>query len=122
MHTLINEPFVNDGVIIFFFKLLDVCDERGQRENRSRFKSHFIPKMYERTNCFSYERVAKWSKNVPGGDIFSLDKVFVPFHVGDSHCSCAVIFMDATVVRYSDSLGGGAGGGISNDLIKYIKF
>ena len=86
------------------------------------FKSNFIPKMYKRSNRFSYKRVADWSKNVPGGDIFSLEKVFVPYHVGNSHWTFAVIFMKEKLVQYHDSLGGGSGGKISNNLIKYLKF
>ena len=75
--------------------MIEVNVKRG-----SIFSSHFIFKMHKKTNCFYFKIVAKWSNNVPGGDIFSLDKVFSPCYTGDIHWTCAVIFMNEKVVQY----------------------
>ena len=72
------------------------------------FTSHLLLKN-KKKNRVCYERVAKWFKNITGGDIFSMNKVFIHCHVGDSHWTCAVIFMNEKVVQYYDSLGWGAG-------------
>ena len=46
------------------------------------------------TDKYNYNKVKKWSTNVPGKDIFALDKVFFRHNVDGSHWTCAVIFME----------------------------
>ena len=36
----------------------------------------------------------KFSTNVPGKDMSALEKVFFVHNVDESHCTCAVIFME----------------------------
>ena len=66
--------------------------------------------------------MAKWSNNVPCGDIFILDRAFFPCSVRDSHWTCAVTFMNEKWFGTMNNKEGVQGRGISNNLIKYIKF
>ena len=56
--------------------------------------------MHGETYQFYYEIVDKWSKNLQGGDIFILDKAFVPWRVGYIDWTCFVIFMDDKLFQY----------------------
>ena len=43
--------------------------------------------------------------NVPGKEMFSLDKVFFMHNVEESHCTCEVIFMQERNIQYYNSMG-----------------
>jgi len=57
------------------------------------------------TNKYTYMNVSSWSNYVPGGDIFNLDKVFMPINIKDTHWSLGVIFVKEKRIQYYDSLG-----------------
>ena len=57
------------------------------------------------TDKYKYNEVKKWSTNVPGKDIFALDKVFFMHNVDVSHWTCAVIFTEEKRIQYYDSMG-----------------
>ena len=68
----------------------------------------------------TYDNVMRWSKNVPGEDIFALDKIFFPVNVPNVHWACAVIFVQEKRIQYFDSLGG-AGKHYLKALLQYVK-
>jgi len=61
------------------------------------FNSFFYPLLQK-----GYSRVAKWTKKV---DIFSMDKVILPIHLGNHWCLAVINFQDKRF-EYYDSLGG----------------
>jgi len=72
------------------------------------------------TDKYNYNKVKKWSTNVPGKDIFALDKVFFRHNVDGSHWTCAVIFMEEKRIQYYDSMGSD-GHAYTTGLMRYLK-
>ena len=42
------------------------------------FNSFFISKLLDEAGGYSFKNVKRWSRKVPGKDIFALDKIFFP--------------------------------------------
>eukprot|EP00588_Corethron_pennatum_P009003 CAMPEP_0194266106 /NCGR_PEP_ID=MMETSP0169-20130528/1125_1 /TAXON_ID=218684 /ORGANISM="Corethron pennatum, Strain L29A3" /LENGTH=605 /DNA_ID=CAMNT_0039006717 /DNA_START=204 /DNA_END=2021 /DNA_ORIENTATION=+ len=102
--------WLNDEVIHYFLLMLARRDQELSKSlNRKRshfFKSFFVTKLLdERGYCYS--NVKRWSKKVPGKDIFQLDKIICPVNVANSHWTCAVIFVEEKRIQYYDSMGCG---------------
>ena len=55
-----------------------------------------------------------FNSSTTGGNIFELDKIFVPVNTTNTHWSCAVIFMQTKRIVHLDSLG--------YDGTKYVEF
>jgi sentrin-specific protease 1 len=113
MRRLIPGKWLNDEVIHYFYTMLANRDAEMSKESPSRkrchfFKSFFITKLLDEgvTNTYTYSNVKRWSKNVPGKDIFGLDKVFIPVNIGNAHWACLVIFIQERRIQFFDSLGG----------------
>jgi sentrin-specific protease 1 len=70
--------------------------------------------------CYNYNKVKKWSKNVPDKDIFALDKVFFMHNVDGNHWTCAIIFMEEKRIQYYDSMGSD-GYAYTTGLMRYLK-
>ena len=68
------------------------------------YLSHFFPFMKGNTNQLTYSNVSQWSRNVPGQDIFALDKIFVPANQNNTHWGCAVIYMQEKRIQFYDSM------------------
>lgn len=127
MRTLRPAQWVNDEVITFFYKMLAARDEALSSANPGRKRSHFftsffITKLFDEgcTNEYCYKNVKRWSKKVPGKDIFALDKILFAVNVGGSHWTCAVVYMEEKRIQYYDSLGGD-GYGYTSGLMRYLK-
>ena len=69
---------------------------------------------------YDYKQVKRWSKNVPGKDLFALDKIIFPINEGQMHWICACIFMSERRIQFYDSLGS-SGIDYINDLFRYIQ-
>ena len=54
---------------------------------------------------YGYKNVKRWSKQVPGKDIFKLDKVFFPINQGQMHWLCACAFIAEKRIEIYDSMG-----------------
>jgi sentrin-specific protease 1 len=130
MRRLKPRKWVNDEVINNFYLRLaqrdaDLAQEAAASSPRRRchfFKSFFITKLLDEgmTNRYTYSNVMRWSKNVPGEDIFGLDKVFIPVNVSNVHWTCAVIFVQEKRIQYFDSMGGD-GTYYLKALLEYVK-
>ena len=59
----------------------------------------------EKDGVYEYKNVKRWSKKVPGKDIFNLDKIFFPINVGRMHWVCAVAFIQEKRIQFYDSMG-----------------
>ena len=90
LHKLQPGVWLNDEVIHYFLLMLARRDEElaaeqagggGGGEKRKRchfFKSFFITKLLDEAGGYNYKNVKRWSRKVPGKDIFALDKIFFP--------------------------------------------
>lgn len=96
--TLGNLNWLNDEIINFFFNLLV---ERSNRQGKIKvhaFNSFFYPKLIKS----GYASLKRWTKKV---DIFAMDLVLVPVHLGMHWCLAAVDF-NKNCISYYDSLKG----------------
>ena len=118
MHRLQPGQWLNDEVIHYFLIMLSKRDEELSRQDPLRgrshfFKSFFITKLLNEGHAnpdiegtYDYKNVKRWSKKVPGKDIFKLNKIIFPINQGTAHWICAVVFMQEKRIQMFDSLGG----------------
>ena len=69
---------------------------------------------------YKYEAVSRWSRLVPGANIFELDKIIVPVNQDGQHWGCAVIFMQEKRIQFYDSMHKN-GEDYVNALFQYLK-
>lgn len=119
LQTLRPEQWLHDGIINYYYLLLAKRDAEFLKKDSSRkpsffFESYFMTKLLNEGHsnplvCGAYlydKNVKNWSrKKVPGGDIFSLDKIVIPTNVNARHWICAVVFMTQKKIQIFDSLG-----------------
>jgi len=132
MHRLRPGQWLNDEVIHYFYVMLANRDEELGKNDPSRkpshfFKSFFITKLLNEGHAdptmngkYEYRQVKRWSKNVPGKDLFALEKIFFPINQGNSHWICAVAFMSEKRIQMFDSLGG-SGRPYLEAIFQYLK-
>ena len=78
----------------------------------ARRRSHFFSSFFlQRIAAFvghGFDETAarRWAAKCPGGDILSLENIFVPVHVSNCHWAFAVISPENMTISYFDSLGG----------------
>jgi len=78
----------------------------------ARRRSHFFSSFFlQRIAAFvgrGFDETAarRWAAKCPGGDILSLESIFVPVHVSNCHWAFAVISPENMTISYFDSLGG----------------
>jgi len=127
MHSLQPGQWLNDEVIHYFYLMLANRDEQLSKVDPSRKRSHFyksffLTKLFDEgaSNKYKYSNVKRWSKRVPGKDIFALDKIFFPCNLSNVHWACAVIFVQEKRIQFYDSM---TGDGMyhMNGLLNYLK-
>jgi sentrin-specific protease 1 len=133
MQTLRPGIWLNDEVINYFLKnclknrdIKKCAKEQGRRRSHF-FNSFFVQSMFDEKNRnrklrrrYNYENVKKWSKKVPGKDIFNLKYIFCPINVNKTHWTVAVIFMEDKRIQYYDSFGNTDMAKL-NGLLQYVK-
>ena len=132
MQTLARGIWLNDEIINYFVKIcLDALDEKLCTEQPTRRRSHcynsyFIQNLFDAKALnedlrwkYNYSKVHRWSRNVPGGDIFNLEYILCPINTDNQHWSCAVISMQEEKIHYYDSLGR-TGSVILKGLLQYV--
>ena len=115
MRTLQPGMWLNDEIIHYFFVMLAERDEELCRTTNRKKRSHFFKSflitglLNEGSNTndgeYQYQNRKRWSKKVPGKDIFALDKIFFLINMGNMHWVCAVIFMQKKRIEMFDSMG-----------------
>lgn len=117
IQTLQPGQWLNDEVIHYFYLMLAKRDEDMSKNDPSRkrshfFKSFFITKLLNEGHSnpamdgkYEYKNVKRWSKKVPGKDIFQLDKIFFPINQGQMHWLCGVVLMQEKKIQIFDSMG-----------------
>jgi len=94
--SLAPGQWLNDEIVNFCVKTI----EDKARKRYFFFNSFFYSLLSVQGTGYNYSRVQKWSKKV---DLLSLDKIFVPVHLG-THWCLAVIDILAKEFCYYDSL------------------
>ncbi|KAK3547321.1 hypothetical protein QTP86_018858 [Hemibagrus guttatus] len=112
LQTLSNLNWLNDEVINFYMNMLVERSKSPHLPSVYTFNTFFFPKL----RSSGYSAVRRWTKKV---DIFSVDIILVPVHLGVHWCLSVVDFRKKTVT-YFDSMGG------NNDaacriLLNYLK-
>jgi hypothetical protein len=132
MQTLQPGQWVGDEVISYFLLMLSKRDEELCQKDPSRkrchfFKSFFFTKLLNEGHAnpdmdgtYEYKNVKRWSKKVPGKDIFKLDKVIFPINVQRMHWICAVAFITEKRIQIYDSMGAG-GSYYLDSIFRYLQ-
>jgi Ulp1 family protease len=94
MQTLRPGIWLNDEVINYFLKNflksrnIKICAKEPGRRRSHFFNSFFVQTMFDEKNRnrklrgrYNYENVKRWSKKVPGKDIFKLKYIFCPINI-----------------------------------------
>mmetsp|Transcript_22688 Transcript_22688/g.53712 ORF Transcript_22688/g.53712 Transcript_22688/m.53712 type:complete len:673 (-) Transcript_22688:1562-3580(-) len=130
MHTLQPGQWVGDEVIHYFYLMLskrdkEMCEKDPSRKPSHFFKSFFMTKLLNEGHAtkdgqYEYSNVKRWSKKVPGKDLFGLNKILFPINMGNAHWIAACIFMEKKRIEIFDSMGG-SGRVYLDALFQYIK-
>ncbi|NXP56218.1 SENP1 protease, partial [Heliornis fulica] len=112
IQTLNNLNWLNDEIINFYMNLLmERSKEKGLPAVHA-FNTFFFTKL----KTAGYQAVKRWTKKV---DIFSVDLLLVPIHLGVHWCLAVVDFRKRSITYY-DSMGG-----INSEacriLLQYLK-
>uniref|UniRef100_A0A8C1QQJ4 Si:dkey-21c19.3 n=1 Tax=Cyprinus carpio TaxID=7962 RepID=A0A8C1QQJ4_CYPCA len=98
LQTLSHLNWLNDEVINFYMNLLVERSKRPNLPSAYTFNTFFFPKL----RSSGYAAVRRWTKKV---DIFSVDIILVPVHLGVHWCLSVVDFRKKSIT-YFDSMGG----------------
>ena len=133
MQTLNPGQWLNDEVINYFLKNClakrdeKLCAQQPGRKRSHFFNSFFVQTMFDDKNNnlklrgkYNYKNVKRWSKKVPGKDIFQLRYILCPINLDNTHWTSAVIFMEEKRIQYYDSLGGTDRAKLEG-LLQYVK-
>ena len=117
-NTLKPSVWLNDEVINIYSKLI-ITELQEKGEKIYCFRSDFMNQLNSEGK-FSYEKVKRWSRHVPNGDIFELEKLFIPINIDNMHWILAVIYMQEKRIQIYDSYNS-PGIIYLNNLIEYLK-
>jgi hypothetical protein len=130
MWTLQPGQWINDEIIHHFLLMLAKRDEEMYQKDPEKkrchfFKSFFITKVLNEGHAildgkYEYKNVKRWSKNVPGKDLFKLDKIFFPINQGQMHWLCACAFISEKRIEVYDSMGS-PGTKYLNCIFQYLQ-
>ncbi|XP_068159187.1 sentrin-specific protease 1-like [Drosophila tropicalis] len=100
IRTLIGSMWLNDEVINFYMNLLTDRSQRkaGKLPSVYAMNTFFVPRLLQN----GHNGVKRWTRKV---DLFSMDIIPVPVHVGGVHWCMAIIHMKNKTIRYYDSMG-----------------
>ena len=94
--------WLNDEVINLYCKLI-IIELQNKGEKIHIFNSNFMEKLYSDEGIV-YDNVKRWSRFVIRGDIFELDKLFIPININNNHWILAVIFIKEKRIQIYDSM------------------
>ncbi|XP_036389299.1 sentrin-specific protease 1 [Megalops cyprinoides] len=98
IQTLSHLNWLNDEVINFYMNMLVERSQRPDLPSVYTFNTFFYPKL----RSAGFSAVRRWTKKV---DIFSVDILLVPIHLGVHWCLSVVDFRKKSIT-YFDSMGG----------------
>jgi len=122
--TLRPGGWLSDEVIHYYFSLLrqrdkEKCESTGGRRSWF-FKSFFFTKLFEEGK-YQYKNVKRWSKKVPGKDIFELENIYWPLNLNNVHWCCMKADMRNKVITYYDSFGTSDSYGFLKATLRYFE-
>jgi sentrin-specific protease 1 len=133
MQRLQPGQWLNDEIINYFLKNClakrdeKLCASQPGRKRSHFFNSYFVQTLFDEKNNnaalrgkYAYKNVKRWSKKVPGKDVFNLKYIFCPINVDNMHWTSAVIFMEEKKIQYFDSMGGTEMNKLEG-LLEYLK-
>jgi hypothetical protein len=104
--------WLNDELINCYMILInEECAKNPQYPRVHCFNTFFYVMLLNNGKGYNYQRVAKWTKSF---DIFALDFIIAPIHVGGNHWCLAVINVKDKQFEYYDSMGGDGASCIMN--------
>ncbi|XP_071229468.1 sentrin-specific protease 1-like [Salvelinus alpinus] len=98
LQTLSHLNWLNDEVINFYMNLLVERSKDPSLPTVHTFNTFFFPKL----RSAGYSAVRRWTKKM---DIFSMDVILVPVHLGVHWC-LSVVDLRKKSITYFDSMGG----------------
>ncbi|XP_066470839.1 sentrin-specific protease 1 isoform X2 [Tiliqua scincoides] len=98
IQTLNNLNWLNDEIINFYMNMLMERSKQKGFPTVHAFNTFFFTKL----KTAGYQAVKRWTKKV---DIFSVDVLLVPIHLGVHWCLAVIDFRKSTITYY-DSMGG----------------
>ena len=137
MLRLKPEKWLNDDIINFYFALLakrdyDLCLSDGKKKRSHFYNTQFMTqlrnedeggndKFDDDDENYKFGNVKRWTKTIPGGDVFALDKLFIPINITNTHWACVTVFMDEKIIEYYDSIRGRSGLKYTKAVLRYLK-
>ncbi|XP_048346440.1 sentrin-specific protease 1 [Sphaerodactylus townsendi] len=112
IHTLNHLNWLNDEIINFYMNMLTERSKQKGFPTVHAFNTFFFTKL----KTAGYQAVKRWTKKV---DIFSVDILLVPIHLGVHWCLAVIDFRKKTITYY-DSMGG-MNSEACKILLQYLK-
>jgi Ulp1 family protease len=116
LQTLHPDHWLNDELICFYLRhCLRKQDEALLNKQKVLKRSHFFNTHFWQTlhdqynhdlgvkDKYNYENMKRWSKNIPGKNIFDLERIFVPINLGNLHWVLGVIHIEKMIIELLDS-------------------
>jgi Ulp1 family protease len=116
LQTLCPDHWLDDVIISFYLKHClrkrdeALFDKQKVSKLSHLFNTHFWSKLHNQYNSdlgvrkkYNIGNIKRWSKNVPGKNIFDLERVFVPINVGNLHWVLGVIHIEKMIIELLDS-------------------
>jgi hypothetical protein len=100
--SLAPRTWLNDEIVNFYFgMLMEGCISNNLRIHC--FSTFFFVKLLrqkEEVTGYLFERVKRWTKNI---DIFTLEKIFIPINITNTHWTLVLINIVLKTIIYYDS-------------------
>ncbi|XP_053147234.1 sentrin-specific protease 1 isoform X2 [Hemicordylus capensis] len=112
IQTLNNLNWLNDEIINFYMNMLMERSKQKDFPTVHAFNTFFFTKL----KTAGYQAVKRWTKKV---DIFSVNILLVPIHLGVHWCLAVIDFRKNTITYY-DSMGG-SNSEACKILLQYLK-
>jgi sentrin-specific protease 1 len=126
--TLRPGRWVGDEVINRYLRIIvskhnEDCLKTGQRLCYA-YGTQFLVRMIEikeKVERYDYEGVRRWSRFVPGKNLFDLDKLFIPINENNVHWMLVVVSFQECCIRFYDSAKRDRHSGPDQKYLKWIK-
>jgi hypothetical protein len=97
--TLAPGRWLNDEIINFYFNMLmEGCISNNMRIHI--FSSYFFTLLFK-SGQYRFKDVQRWTRKI---DIFTLEKIFIPVNITNSHWTLVLIDILFKTIYYYDSL------------------
>jgi Ulp1 family protease len=90
---LANDEIINYSLAMMATRDLRLTQQDPLRKRSHFFSTYFMKHLLDEKGGYHYRLVKDWSKNVPGGNLFMLDKIFCPVHIAKNHWALLVAYI-----------------------------